>query len=316
MRVDRAAVVLVMSTVISFSQSTNTRTTRPAAKTTAAAKAPTVAAPTSALTISSLKTDGLRNRDAITALYTGNFADVKRPILQRLNYYGFYVAFLEEYAHTCADQLPANKVPLTTYSCALEKQPVDGYGRPVAQKYCAQEYRQPIPGEFAYPDDEKTQVQLEHEGKLQAIHDTLADKDHPFDWVKDSLMEGNYAAADWKVLFAVNGCANPAVNRLRTNMGYFAREDYPLHLDDKERSPYYEESKALYSSASYCEMGHNSYSNHINANDRRRYVLPDACYNKFKQYLDLYPDGDNVRQVKQTLEETRPESCEESPCRQ
>ncbi len=296
-----------MFSVVSFGQSGQSRRVSPNPAPAAHTKKTTPVISESALTISSLKVDGLRNKAAIMALYSGDFDSVVRPIRKLLNFYPFYTSFLEGYAVTCPDQFPSNRVPLTTYSCALEKQPVDQYGRPVAQSYCAQEYRQPIPGEFAYPRDEQTQIALEDAIQSQGIAEALADKEHPIDGIKEAVAEGDYAAADWKVLFAANGCTNPAVNRLRVNMGLFGTGHDSLKLGEDE------ESEFLYRRANLCWIKHRTFVKSGYGNDGLPY-LPQDCYDDLKRYLVLSPNGSKAHEVRQLIGSVRPGVCQGAGC--
>ena len=150
-----AAGALAVAEMVGWGQSSGTRTGAAARRpTSTAAKSGTSTAASAqgaALTLASLKTDGLNYGDDVARIYVGDFEHVRLkrdgPEL------GFLVGgYMNAFSEQCDQYLPKNKVEIMRSECAQEAWSVNGYGAEMpGSRHCVS-YRSVGTGRFADPE--------------------------------------------------------------------------------------------------------------------------------------------------------------------
>jgi hypothetical protein len=185
------------------------------------------AANSSSLTPDSLVVRGLRNRDALRALYIGDFVNMTFD-REDTAFSTFLQTYMEAYGTQCAASLPANKVEMTRQVCVAWTETRNGYGTLI--RTTCNGYRTEGTGIFADP--------ALYDVKRSLDRQTLADAGRVISNTMTQITQGGLrfvgdvliARSDAESLVRNNSCAGPALMRFQENLRLFAMNRQPVRL--------------------------------------------------------------------------------------
>lgn len=196
----------------------------------AAAHAAGPAAAASALSPSSLRTDGLNFGDDLARIYVGDFGRVGFD--KGSTELSILVSqYMSTFSRSCASELPKDKVEIMAQECAREEWTVNGYGVEQPGSRRCVDYRTVGTGRYADPQVYRLHQRLDASmtsAMMGGMFGAMKQGGDAASGVRRMTDIAIYAKNDIPKLVQANGCASPALMRLQANLLRFGEGKDPI----------------------------------------------------------------------------------------
>ena len=195
---------------------------------------PSTASGQGSLDAESLSVAGLANGPAVGAIFRGEFHKVEFNREDML-FSTLFQQYLEAYARTCSQHLPAKKIEMTRQRCVQERVTRNGYGVEI-ERTCVS-YVDEGTGLYAKPEMLAAKQEIDRLMAADSLRNAwrllTMSQQNPLAGTMQLARDAQGAANDMKALVRKNACSGPGLLRFEENLRRFAWNKSAVRLNSQ-----------------------------------------------------------------------------------